>query len=238
LRNSCTQSLFSKVFFGCALLAALVAGVAALPQQMAAQESTSAATSPATTAAPAGDTAKPEAAKSEEENNDVYRHTPLVEAAGKLLHLDVETTARLFELINFGIIVLANRSEKLQEKIESARKATGDANVRLSAIEAKLEGLDDEIAKIRAQVEQESVADQARVQAGLKEESERIVASAEQEIAQAAAAARRGLRYFAADLAIDQAAKQLVLTAEADKALIAEFAAELGATGNAKGGRN
>ena len=107
MRNSCTQSLFSKVFFGCALLAALVAGVAALPQQMAAQESTSAATSPATTAAPAGDTAKPEAAKSEEENNDVYRHTPLVEAAGKLLHLDVETTARLFELINFGIIVLA-----------------------------------------------------------------------------------------------------------------------------------
>jgi F-type H+-transporting ATPase subunit b len=49
----------------------------------------------------------------------------------------------------------------------------------------------------------------------------------------AAAQAKRGLRNFAADLAIEQAAKQLVLTAESDRALIAEFVGDV-----TKGGQN
>ena len=49
----------------------------------------------------------------------------------------------------------------------------------------------------------------------------------------AAAQARRGLRHFAADLAIDQAARQLVLTPETDRALIAEFVGDV-----TKGGQN
>ena len=90
-------------------------------------------------------------------------------------------------------------------------------------MEAKLAGLDDEIAKIRAQVERRACEDEARIKSTLAEESARIVAAAEQEIAVAAAQARRELRHFAADLAIEQAAKQLVLTPETDQALIAEF---------------
>ena len=54
----------------------------------------------------------------------------------------------------------------------------------------------------------------------------------------AAAQAKRGLRHFAADLAIEQAAKQLVLTPETDRALIAEFVSETTASGAAKGGQN
>jgi len=227
------------------LLAALVAVVAVAPFRLAAQDSAPAASSQP--AAAAAETAKPEPAKAEEEDNNIYRHTALVEAAGKVLHLPVETMARIFEIINFAIIALAigiplakfmpkvirKRSQTLRHDIESARKATGDANARLSAIEAKLSGLDQEIALVRAQVEQESLADQSRIQASLKDESERIVAAAEQEIAVAAAQARRGLRYFAADLAIEQATRQLVLSPEADRALIAEFSADL-----AKGGQN
>jgi F-type H+-transporting ATPase subunit b len=90
-------------------------------------------------------------------------------------------------------------------------------------VEAKLSSIGEEIEKFRVEVERECVEDEARIQSSLKEESERIVASAEQEIAMAAAQARRGLRNFAADLAIDQAAKKLVLTPETDRALIAEF---------------
>ena len=227
------------------MLAALVAVVAVAPFRLAAQDSAPAASSQP--AAAAAETAKPEPAKAEEEDNNIYRHTALVEAAGKVLHLPVETMARIFEIINFAIIALAigiplakfmpkvirKRSQTLRHDIESARKATGDANARLSAIEAKLSGLDQEIALVRAQVEQESLADQSRIQASLKDESERIVAAAEQEIAVAAAQARRGLRYFAADLAIEQATRQLVLSPEADRALIAEFSADL-----AKGGQN
>jgi F-type H+-transporting ATPase subunit b len=59
------------------------------------------------------------------------------------------------------------------------------------------------------------------------------VAAAEQEIGVAAAQARRTLRHFAADLAIEQAAKHLVLTPETDRALIAEFVSDV-----AKGGLN
>ena len=165
--------------------------------------------------------------------------------------MNVEATARTLEFLNFGILALCiliplvrvmprlirKRSETLKHDLEEARKTTADANSRLSAIEAKLAGLDKEIAEIRVQVEEEGKGDEARIKASIGEESSRIVAAAEQEIIAAAAHARRGLRHFAADLAIDQAAKQLVLTAETDRALIAEFVSEAGRNGM-KGGQN
>jgi len=118
---------------------------------------------------------------------------------------------------------LRKRSETLKQDLEAARKTTADANARLSAVEAKLSKFDSEIAAIRAQVEAESKHDEQRIKASIQEESGRIVAAAEQEISVAAAQAKRGLRSFAAELAIEQAAKQLVLTPETDRALIAEF---------------
>ena len=56
----------------------------------------------------------------------------------------------------------------------------------------------------------------------------------------AAAQAQRGLRHFAAELAVEQAARQLVLTPETDRALIAEFIGQVSSssTGNGKGGQN
>jgi len=244
LKHLTLNARFTAGILGFAILAVLAAGAAMAPARLAAQEAPAASSQPA---AASTDATKPEAAKSDEEDTNVYRHTPLVAAAAKALHLQVETTARLFEFINFAIIALAigiplikflpkvirKRSQTLAHSIESARKVTDDANARLSAIEAKLSGLDGEIAAIRTQVEQESLGDEARIKASLKDESDRIVAAAEQEITVAAAQARRGLRNFAADLAIEQAARQLVLTPETDKALIAEFSADI-----AKGGQN
>jgi F-type H+-transporting ATPase subunit b len=131
----------------------------------------------------------------------------------------------------------------VRSDIESARKVTEDANARLAAVEAKLSKLDEEIQKFRGEVEAESLQDEARIKASLAEESTRIVESAEQEIGQAAAQARRGLRNFAADLAIDQAAKKLVLTPETDRALIAEFVGDVMSNGSSRskgsgGGKN
>jgi F-type H+-transporting ATPase subunit b len=103
-------------------------------------------------------------------------------------------------------------------------------------VEAQLARLDDEIAKIRANVEEESKQDEARIKASIEEERARIVASAEQEITAAAAHAQRGLRHFAADLAIESAARQLILTPETDRALIDEFVSDT--TGAGKGGRS
>jgi len=234
-------------------LGILIAGIAAAPHRIAAQQAAPAAPSDTAEAKPVPAASDSGAAQPEEEGENVYRHTPLVKSAAKALHLSVETTARMFEFINFAIIffaiaiplvrifpkLLRKRSETLRASIESARKLTEDANSRLSAVEAKLAKLDEEIAQIRAQVEEESRKDEQRIKASIEEESARIVTAAEQEIGLAAAQARRGLRNFAADLAIDQAAKQLILTPETDRALIAEFVADVArqaAAGNGKAG--
>jgi F-type H+-transporting ATPase subunit b len=87
-------------------------------------------------------------------------------------------------------------------------------------------------------VEQQIALDEQRGKAALEEEGARIVAAAEQEIGVAAAQARRSLRHFAADLAIDQAVKKLVLTPETDRALIAEFVNETGGSRIQGGGKN
>ncbi len=200
----------------------------------------------ATAAAPEQSTAA--APKSQEEQNNAFRlEGPIVKWTAKTFNLEAETAARIFEFLNFGIIVLLvgvpilrimpkifhKRTQTLGASLKTAREATADANARLSAVEAKLAGLDDEIKKFRAQVEQESKEDEARIKASIADESARIVQSAEQELSVAAAHAQRSLRNFAADLAIEQAARQLVLTPEADKALIAEFI-----SGAGKGGQN
>lgn len=192
------------------------------------------------------------AAQKEEQENDMYRHAPVVQALARYLHLDVETAARTFEIFNVTVVVLGlgiplvrimprlmrKRSEKIRADIEIAQKTTQDANTRLTAVESKLASLDQEIARFRAEVEQQIAQDEQRGKDALEEEKSRIVASAEAEIGVAGAQAKRNLRHFAADLAIAQAAKQLVLTPESDRALIEEFVAEAGRAGSNGGGKN
>jgi F-type H+-transporting ATPase subunit b len=223
----------------------MAAGMAIVPVRVAAQNADHPAAAPASSnqADPAqagGSAAKPKAETAEEDEESTYLHTPLVASIGRALHLSVETTAKVFLFVNFAVIALAivipiakvlpkiirKRSTTLSQNLETARKTTADANARLGAVEAQLSRLDEEIAKIRAQVEQESLQDAERIKATIEEERTRIVASAEQEINVAAAQAKRGLRHFAADLAIDRAVRQLVLTPETDRALIAEFVSE------------
>lgn len=257
------NAAFTRIFARISLLLLLAAGWAA-PRFTAAQEPSAAtqASSPSAQSQPVeGQSAESQTAESrgardaqkeEQKDLDTYRHASIVQSIGHKLGMSTETTAKVFEAINFLIILLAiviplvrilpkvlrQRSATLNHDIESARQATADANSRLSAVEARLAGLDAEIQKYRAQIEQESREDEKRIKASIEEESARIVAAAEQEITQAAAQARRGLRHFAADLAIAQAEKQLALTPEVDRALIDEFIAGAAANGAAKGGSN
>ena len=179
-------------------------------------------------------------------------HASHVQSLARILHLSLNTTMYLMLAINFAIIffaiavpvgrmmpkIIRKRSQNLSHDLQTARAATTDAQARLSAVEAKLAGLGEEIEKFRAQVEQESLEDEQRIKAALGEESARIVAAAEQEIDVAASQARRALRSFAADLAIDQAAKQMAVTPQTDRALIAEFIAGAAADASGKGGSN
>lgn len=255
MRDSIVHSRFATRIFTIALFAVLVSGSAVAPSRLMAQATAPAAQQAPAAASQAASSSAPEekaASKEEKSTTDAYRHSAAVSALAKLLHLDIETAARIFEIFNFAIVafgigiplfrlmpkVLRKRKETVRANLESARKVTADANTRLSAIEVKLAGLDQEIAQIRVQVEEESKQDETRIKATIEEESARIVAAAAQELDVAAAQARRGLRHFAADLAIEQAAKQLVLTPETDQALVAEFLSDVNLQGAHKGGQN
>jgi len=176
--------------------------------------------------------------KSEAEERQEYRHSPTVQWIAKLFHSDLEATAVTLEYINFGIVVVAigiplfrilpkamrKRTARLNFDLEVAKAKTDDATARLKAVEDKMAGLDAEIAELRKQMEADMVTDEARSKALVEEETARIVAAAEQEIVVAGAQARRGLKQFAGDLAIDRALSRLTLNAETDRALFAEFA--------------
>ena len=249
MKNSFPYLRLSHRFWGFLFFAALAAGVliGAAPHRLAAQEATPAAQAQATAPAAA------DAPKSQEEQNEAFLlNGPMVKWTARTLNVSIETASKIFQFFNFIVIALLvgvplvrimpkifrKRSETLVASLKTAREATADANTRLSAVEAKLAGLDDEIKKFRAEVEAESLEDEARIKATLQDESARIVQAAEQELSVAAAQARRGLRHFAADLAIEQAAKQLHLTPETDKALISEFIGQVAGNGSGKGGQN
>jgi F-type H+-transporting ATPase subunit b len=261
LSRICIGRRSLALVFRFSLLLAIAAAFAAAPARTVAQQAgPAAASSPAaatpqagSTTTPAGDAAQPAGQASDQSNEDQeqgFLHSPAVQALARMLHLGENTTIIILLGINFAIIVLCiaiplgrvvpkvfrNRSQIVRQDLEAARKATAEAQARMSAVEAKLAGLGEEIEKFRVQIEQETVEDEKRIKAALAEESARIVTAAEQEIGMAVAQARRGLRDFAADLAIEQAAKQVKLTPETDRALIAEFVA--GVAGDSKGGKN
>lgn len=228
MRDSSKQARLFTGLFRIAFLAVLLAGAAVAPYRLVAQESASAANT--------------EAADSREAQEKAFLvEGPLVKASAKVLHLSVETTAIIYEFINFAILALLiciplfrwlpqhlrQRAGKVRTDIESARKVTEDANSRLSAVEAKLSSIGEEIEKFKTEVEREMGQDEARIKSALAEESARMVVAAEQEIAMAAAQAKRGLRNFAAGLAVGQAAKQIALTPETDRAVIAEFVGDV-----------
>jgi len=236
-----------SVFF---LFAVFAAALVLAPIRARAQAPNAAPANSTATSAPASNSAP--APKSEEEQQQDLLHAPVVQSLARVLHLNLETTITLLLGINFAIIffavgiplvrimpkIIRKRSQTLSQDLQTARAATADAQSRLSAVEAKLAGLGEEMQKFRAQVEQDSLEDEKRIKASLSEESARIVAAAEQEISVAAVQIRRGLRDFAADLAIEQASKQIALTPETDRAIIAEFVAGVSADTAGKGGRN
>ncbi len=247
MKFSGTKLNFCVRAFWLGLLLA-VAALMVAPQVAAAQQNAPAASAPAN----GSGSAQPAPAKSDDDGDAAVLHSPVVQSVARMLHLRLGTAVAILLGINFAIIffaiaipltrimpkIIRKRSQTLSHDLTSARQATAEAQARLSAVEAKLAGLGEEIKKLSAQVEQESVEEEKRIKAALGEESARIVTAAEQEIDVAVTQAKRGLRNFAADLAIGQAEKQIKLSAETDRALIAEFVAGVAGDGAGKGGKN
>ncbi len=187
----------------------------------------------------------------ERDENDAYRHSPMVGKIGHLFRMSPETASTVFEVGNFALLAIGvgflmakilpktfrDRNSTIQKHLLEARVATEQANVRLNSVEERLSKLDEQIAGMKTQAEKDAAADEARMQAAVEEEKRKILAAAEGEIAAASQHAQRQLQQYAAELAIEQAAKKLVITAETDRLLVQSFARRLGMD-DVKGGQN
>jgi F-type H+-transporting ATPase subunit b len=211
---------------------------------------------PATASVNGGSSSTPEAQSpeknhQEEDENEAYRHSPAVRALGAKLGMNAEQAATAFTVANFLVLAILvgwfllktlpktfrDRSSKIQKHLVDARTATEEASVRLSSVEDRLGKLDEQIAAMRAQSEKDSALDEQRIKASVEDEKQKILTAAEQEISAATVQARRQLQQYAAELAIEQAARKLVVTAETDRLLVQSFARRL--TGDdSKGGEN
>ena len=172
---------------------------------------------------------------------EAFRHSAAVQSLARILHLSTETTARIIEDLNSGILIGAilwflfrfvpkvfrKRNETLQKQLLDARLAAAEANERLAVVEERLSKLGIEIDAIREQTERDMVNDEKRIQESLETERQRIIASAEQEIDAAGAAAQRDLKKFAAQLAVNRARQEIRLSPEDDRALIRSFGENL-----------
>jgi F-type H+-transporting ATPase subunit b len=190
-------------------------------------------------------------AKKEEikDENDEYRHSAAVQKLGAMVGLNADQAATAFTVINFVILAFGvglvmrktlpkafrARNSAIQKQLVDARTATEEASARLNSVEARLSKLDDQIAEMRTHAEADAAREERRIRASVEEEKSKILAAAEAEIHSATAAARRDIQQFAAGLAIEQAARKLVVTAETDRLLVESFARHL--TGD-NGGHN
>ncbi|MBB5342829.1 F-type H+-transporting ATPase subunit b [Edaphobacter lichenicola] len=185
----------------------------------------------------------------EEDENDKYLHSATVRALGAKIGLNAEQAATAFTVANFVVLAalvgwflaktlpktFRNRNTSIQKQLVDARTATEDANARLSSVEDRLSKLDGQIAAMRSQSEKDSALDEQRIAASVEEEKQKILAAAEQEITAATALAQRQIQQYAAELAIEQAARKLVVTAETDRLLVQSFAQRLTGDDSKKG---
>ena len=182
------------------------------------------------------------AAGEEKDEMEEFKHSASVQAIHRLTGLSVQQSYWASVILNFAVIValiiwagrkflpgiFRDRTAAIQKAMQEAQKASAEARQRLAEIESRLQKLDVEIGMMRDAAEREGAAEEARIKASAEEDARKIVASAEQEIAAAAKAARRQLTSYAADLAVGLAQKQIHLDAATDKALVSNFAGQLG----------
>jgi F-type H+-transporting ATPase subunit b len=208
-------------------------------------------------AATAGEKSTPENSdpKTKEEakdENDVYRHSPMVAKMGKMFGMSTEQAATAFTVFNFAILVIGvlymlakllpkafrTRNTTIQKQLVDARTATEEATARLNSVEDRLSKLDEQIEGMRKQAAAETARDEQRLRAGVEEDRAKIIAAAEAEIENAATQARRQIQRYAVELAVEQAARKLVISADTDRLLVEDFAKRLGDETSDKGNRN
>ncbi|HKS81902.1 MAG TPA: ATP synthase F0 subunit B [Candidatus Acidoferrales bacterium] len=156
-------------------------------------------------------------------------------------------TGWVFRWINFAIVfalivygfrkaapVFRARQRDIAARIAEGTRAREAADAKRHEAEVKLNGLDQEVAQLRADAKVATEGEAQRLRAAAKEDAQKIERAAQTEIAAAERAARIELRSLAARLAVERAEAQLrsELTPKADAALFRGFLEELARSSN------
>ena len=190
-----------------------------------------------------------EESKEEKDEMEEFKHSPSVAWISRMLHVSLQSAYWISFILNFAVIaaviiwagrkflpgIFRDRTAAIQKAMQEAQKASAEARHKLAEIESRLQKLDVEIGMMRDAAEREGEAEEARIKAAAEEDARKLIASAEQEIAAAAKAARRQLTSYAADLAVGLAQKQIKVDTATDKALVSNFAGQLGSASEAPG---
>jgi F-type H+-transporting ATPase subunit b len=237
-------------FWGQAVLALAMLIAIAPAGTLLAQESAKPASS-ATAEPPAKAEHEAEKAQGQEKvkeggEADAIRNAPAIKFIARHTGLTIDQAYWLCIGLNFAVIFFAiggllrkklpgyfsGRTATIQKGIEEARKMSEDARRRLAEVEGRLSRLDAEIASMRQEADENAKAEEQRIRAAGEEERRRIVASSEQEIEMTANAARRELKSYVAELAVDLAEKKIRVSQDTDEALVRTFTSQLGKDGN------
>ncbi|HUA00126.1 MAG TPA: hypothetical protein VMB02_07335 [Candidatus Aquilonibacter sp.] len=157
------------------------------------------------------------------------------------------TTGWVFRWLNFAIVLglaiyalgkagpyFRHHAEDISEKIAEGARAREAAEADRRAAQAKLAGIETEVAAMRADAKRGAQAETERLRAIAKAEAEAIERAAQAEIAAAERAARLELKAFAAQIAVERAEALLrsELTPQTEAALFGNFVAELEGSSN------
>ena len=172
---------------------------------------------------------------------EAYTHSPMVQRLARGMGISTDQASRYFEDFNSGVLILVifyyllkyvpgklrAKREGIDRELADARAATVDAQQRMARVEQQLQSLGGEVEALRQQAEAGSRAEEQRMREALEGEKQRIVRSAEAEIAAVQANAERGLKRYASDLAVERAASRVQLDAEGDRAIVNGFLSDL-----------
>ncbi len=194
---------------------------------------------------PAAELAQESREAAGEDETAEFKHSATVRWLARITGLTPFAAYWVFVVLNFAIIAallvlimksklpaaFRARTESIQEGIAEARKASEEAQRRLSDIEGRLAKLDSEIAAMAAAAETEAQKEEARIQAAVEEDKRKIVEAAEQEIVAATRLARTELRAYVSELAVTLAEKRIQVNASTDQELVRAFVDQLGKNG-------
>jgi F-type H+-transporting ATPase subunit b len=180
-----------------------------------------------------------------EEENASLKYSPAVTKLGKMIGMGPKGSYWLFTGLNFAVVIgaivwfvkskllssMRERNVSIRAAMEAAKKASDEANTRLAGIEARLTKIDGEVAAIKVQAEADFKIEEQRIQQQAAQDAKHVVEAAEQEIAAAAKSARRDLKVFAADLAVNLAEKKISVDRDTDENLVRSFVDQFGKDG-------